>query len=734
MSAMPHNLPAQATSFVGREDDVRAAAEALERARVVTLTGVGGVGKTRLAQEVGAEVLPRYPDGVWLCELAPIGEPDAIVHTIARELHVSQQQDLSARDSLMAFLRQQRTLLILDNCEHLLEPVADLVEDVVRNCPSLTVLATSREGIGVEGEHIRPVRSLSTPADDDCESIEDAESVRLFLERARAVRPDFELSPHNAQAVTEICRRLDGIALAIELAAARLTSMGPLEIAARLDRRFRFLRSGRRTAVERHRTLQAAADWSYALLGPDEQRLFERVSVFAGGFRLDAAERVCGDEMDADLAELIEGLVAKSLLNADTSGDDTRYFMLETLRQYAADKLAERGDAEAVRDAHLSWVRDLVAAVEREAFGSGDIDWIRVAEREIDNLLAGYEWAITTDNADAALEMIVGLRWSAAFGRTRELNDSWALRALGLPGADTHPLAPVVYGLVSGAAWYRGAREASREYAERALSLAPDPDDARRAEAMFSISIVSVLEGKADEGLAAIDEALRLTRLGDDPALEDNVALVRAMFISYTGDLERAQAYLDEAKPLKTSATPMRALERYVTGEVLLDADPPMAIAALEEAVELSRLMGHEFLLNVARLSEVSLRGRHFDVHEALAAYPEMIESWRRAGNWTQQWTTLRNLLEHFARIERDEAAVVLYFAAASAPTAGPLVWAQGERLGNLISELEARKGAEAFLAARKRGTNMTGEQAVAFALAEIDAALARREEPTAVP
>lgn len=735
MSALPHNLPASAKSFVGRQDDVREIAHALENARVVTLTGVGGVGKTRLSLETGAEVLPRYPNGVWFCELAAITDLDGIIHTIARALRFDREGSRTFRESLIAFLRQQRSLLLLDNCEHLLEPAAELIEEIARSCPTVAVLATSREGIGVDGEHIRPVRSLGVPADDAaCETIADADAVRLFVDRARAVRPDFELGPHNAAAVTGICRRLDGIPLAIELAAARVTSMGPLEIAARLDRDFRFLRSGRRTAVERHRTLHGAVDWSYRLLTPDEQQLFERLSVFAGGFTLEAADRICSVELDGDVTDLLEGLVGKSLVDADLGESETRYSMLETLRQYALAKLVERGDGDRMRDRHLAYFLELAVGAEEGLTGPDELRWVGIVKRELDNFRAAHEWAITSENVDAALRMIVGLQWYGGIRLASEMFDSWAPRALDLPGAEAHEAAPDVYGLSAAGSWQRGELEAARALADRALALAPDPDDPRRIFGLGSLEAVAIFEGRYDEALAHADETLRLARLSGSHAWEAQSLFIRQMIAGYAGNERLVRRYREEARSMSVPLAPSwMAFERYTFGEAVLDDDPVAAIAALDEAVELAERVEQDFLAGVARVGAVSLRGRHFDPDEALAGYAELIESWRRAGNWRQQWTTLRNLLELFARLALDSSAVAVFFAAEASPTAGPVGGAHGARLERLIPELESRLGAEAFAAARERGTRMTDDKAVAFALDEIRAALARGEEASSV-
>ncbi len=318
----------------------------------MTLTGVGGVGKTRLALEVAAEVVPQYRDGAWLVELAGVRDPEAVPDAVVSMFGLQISGGSSATTTLVEFLRGKELLLVVDNCEHLLRAVADLVDEVVRGCPGVRVLATSREGLNVAGERMLGVASLDVPPDAaGLEAIAQCDAVVLFVERARAVKASFALDATNADAVAQVCRRLDGIALAIELAAARVAMLTPAEVARRLDQRFRLLAGGQRTAVERHQTLRAAIDWSYELLSETEQLLLDRLSIFVGGFSLEAAEAVAaGGAIETDdVFELLATLVARSLVVADTEGVETRYRLLETIRQYAQERLDDSGDGDRLR-------------------------------------------------------------------------------------------------------------------------------------------------------------------------------------------------------------------------------------------------------------------------------------------------------------------------------------------------------------------------------------------------
>ena len=340
------NLPLPVSSFIGRERELEQTAAAIAQARVVTLTGPGGVGKTRLALQAAGQVAPRFADGAWLCELAPVRDPAGVDDAVAAVFSVTARAGQSTRETLVGFLRAKQLLLVLDNCEHVLAEAAALAETLARSCERLVILATSREGLAIEGERLMPVPPLATPgAGADLAAITDAEAVRLFAERAAAVKPGFAVAAQNAAAVTAVVRRLDGIALAIELAAARVPAMTPAELARRLERSFAVLATGRRGAVARHQTLRAAIDWSFELLAVPEQRLLARLAVFAGGATLEAAEAVCsGEGIDPDAVfELLASLVARSLVVAEEHGPETRYRLLETIRQYGEQRLNEAG-------------------------------------------------------------------------------------------------------------------------------------------------------------------------------------------------------------------------------------------------------------------------------------------------------------------------------------------------------------------------------------------------------
>ena len=396
------HLPMQLTSFIGRLAEMKGIRDALDDNRLVTLTGAGGAGKTRLAVQAGAAMATEFADGVWYVDLAPITDPDVVPVTVARALGLPDQPGQAAIDVVQRFVRDRRMLMLLDNCEHLLDASAELIIALLSGCPGLTLLATSREPIGVPGEVSWRVPSLSL-AD---------EAVELFADRARRTKPEFRVTADNADAVTEICRRLDGLPLAIELAAARVRALSPTEILDSLHDQFRLLTGGARTAVRRQQTLRASVDWSHALLSEPEQVLFRRLAVFFGGFDLDAAQALAGEAGEMERYQVLDQLtllVDKSLVVADDSPHGTRYRLLETVRQYAQERLHESREGHQVRTRHRDHYTALATLIDppTDADHERRIDW---AESEIDNLRTAFAWSRENSDTESALTLASSLQ------------------------------------------------------------------------------------------------------------------------------------------------------------------------------------------------------------------------------------------------------------------------------------------------------------------------------------
>ncbi len=409
-----HNLPRQLTRFIGREKDIAQIMVLVEDHALVTLTGSGGVGKTRLALQVAEEILARYPDGVWLAELAPNSDPGLLAQTVAAALGLREEANHPFHETLVDFLRSKQALIVLDNCEQLSEACARLAETLLHACPRVKLLASSRELLGVSGEMPYRVPSLDFPdprALPDVSALQDYEAVRLFVERAQAALPGFQVTPQNSTAIAQICQRLDGIPLALELAAARLNVLTTEQLIARLDDAFHLLTGGSRTALPRHQTLRAAIDWSYQMLSQSEGLLLRRLSVFSGGWTLEAAEDICKD--DALVLDLLSSLVNKSMVIAERKqGAETRYHLLGTVRQYAHEKLIEAGERQELSERYGQYFLQFAETGGHKMWSAEHLEWMCRLNADLDNLRATIQWSYA-DNRNIE----TGLRIAVAIGR-----------------------------------------------------------------------------------------------------------------------------------------------------------------------------------------------------------------------------------------------------------------------------------------------------------------------------
>ena len=409
------NLPTPLTSFIGREKEQAEIKNLIAKNRLVTLTGAGGIGKTRLSIQVASREENDFPNGIWLVEFAPISDPALVPQVILTTLSLSEQTGRSPLRTLSDFLQAKRALLILDNCEHLITACAQICNDLLTQCPKLKILATSREPLNISGETIWQVTTLSIPERGKL-SLTDLllsfESIRLFVERATAVNSEFVLTEQNALAIAQICQHLDGIPLAIELAATRMRIMTTEEIAAHLEDRFDLLNQGSRTAAPHHQTLRAAIDWSYGLLIEEERVLFRRLSVFAGGWSLEAAKSICtGKSLEQDeIFALLSHLVDKSLVNVEPKNGTSRFQMLETIRAYARAKLLESGESEIIHRSYLSFFTSWMEQVEPKLHGPEQILWLDHIEIEHDNLRVALQWAAKND-LETGLRLAESLGW-----------------------------------------------------------------------------------------------------------------------------------------------------------------------------------------------------------------------------------------------------------------------------------------------------------------------------------
>lgn len=519
-----HNLPAYLTSFVGREAEVVEVKRALAMNRMVTLTGAGGSGKTRLALEVAGDLMSLYPDGVWLVELAPLAEESLVSQEVSRVLRVHEKPDRPLDAAISDELRSKNLLLVLDNCEHLVEEVARQAETLLKSCPNLRVLATSREALGIWGEARVPVPPLALPDPGKApEEIERAESARLFVERAGSRGLTFALTPRGAESVARICRRLDGIPLAIELAAARVGILSVEQIFARLEDSLALLTSGSRTATPRQKTLEGALDWGHDLLSEPEKRLFARLSAFAGGWTLEAAEAVGSGEGGVERAEVLDllaALVEKSLVVADASPEEgvLRYGMLETVRQYASGKLQARGETEDVRSRHAGFFLDLAEEAEPKLQGPEHEVWLERLDTEHDNLRAALRWAVERGASET------GLRLAGALG------DFWMMRgylaecrgwldavSTGGEARTSAHFGKVLY-WAGHLAREQGDYERAEDLGEESLKLARGvEDEAAVANALHNLGLLALYQNSYEKASECFEEALEIQRgTGDE--------------------------------------------------------------------------------------------------------------------------------------------------------------------------------------------------------------------------
>jgi len=720
LDALPGNLPVQLTSFVGREEDMARVAGELGQARVVTLTGVGGVGKTRLAVEVAAEVVPEYRDGAWLVELAGVRDVEAVPDVVVAMFGLQPAPGRSTTETLLEFLANKELLLVLDNCEHLLRAVADLVDGIVRACPGVRVLATSREGLNVAGEHMLGLASMEVPGEPaEPDAIARCDAAVLFVDRARSVKASFVLEESHAGAVGQVCRRLDGIPLAIELAAARIAMLTPSELAQRLDQRFRLLAGGQRGVVERHQTLRAAIDWSYELLGEDEQLLLARLSVFASGFSLEAAEVVTagGAVENNQVFELLAALVARSLVIADTEGIETRYRLLETIRQYAQERLDSSGDGDRLHTAHAVYYAGFGEVAIANATGPEGIEWERRLEQELDNIGAALTWAVETQDADTAVRLLA--MWDKPyFGTEATLRATlrWASDAVvGIPGASEHPRYSAALAVAAGRAHMQGRQDVAERRCDEALAAA------QRLGAEPSIAIwlvrinVALAQGHADQAVEHGRKAVALSRARAEPVwLRQALAgstLAHAMIGDTAAALPEAEEVVDMTHRLPNPHIAPLAMAAFALG----DADPERALALARQAVELAPAGSHTLAWGIAG----DLAARHGDRHDALAYFAKSID----ASHWVGQRIGLGAVIGRVGDLLADsdsEAAAVLQGAGDAITPGYAHAPHAAEDHQHAIETLEASLGPARRQELYQQGVRMSDNEAVAYAQAAI--------------
>ena len=639
LDATPNNLPLQLTSFLGRDADAAEVRAWLDGGRLVTLTGPGGIGKTRLALQAAADALDRFADGVWLVDLAPLTDAAQVAATVAQVLRVRADADTPAAAALAAHAADRQLLLVLDNCEHVVGACAELAAALLATAPGLAVLATSREPLRIAGERVYALAPLAVPADDD-PAPGLAAAVRLFVERARDTRPDFAPAAADLQAVGALCRRLDGIPLAIELAAARMRALSIAEIGRRLDDRFRLLTGGHRAQLARQRTLEATIAWSYDLLEPGERALFVRLSVFAGGFELDAVPRVGADAGDA--AAAVDALVAKSLVVAYARGDATRYRMLDSIREFARDRLAAGDDAAAVRDAHAAWCADLARAAHDALRGPEQAAWIGRLDAELDNLRAALAW--TTGRAvpgDEALALAAKLwRYWHLTGRVNEGREHTerALAATAAAAA-TPSRADALYAAGALAKNQSDLGAAARRLEEASAAFAAQGRERDAAAALGSLGNVRQDQGDLATARALHEQAHALfCRVGDHPA-EATALLNLGSIAMDVGEWDRALDYHERALALARAhgVGAVECMGESNLGELAVKrGDPATARVHFTRALDLGRRLPFRAVAGTALASLAALAHADGDAGGADGMAAEGIRILAEAGAQAQ--------------------------------------------------------------------------------------------------
>ena len=596
VESRPNNLPIQVTSFVGRDQELEEAIKLLSGSRLLTITGVGGSGKTRLALQVATSVFDRYRDGIWLVELAPVAEPEGVARAVAAALGLREQAGQTIEETVTEHLRPLQALLILDNCEHLLDTAARLAQGLLSTASQLTILATSREMLGIAGEVPYQLRSMSLPTrDDPVEAINRFDAVRLFCARAEAVRAGFRVGKENSQAVVSLCQRLDGMPLAIELAAARLRILSPEQIASRLDDRFRLLTGGSRTALPRQQTLEAAIDWSYDLLEDREKTLFARLSVFQGGFTLEAAEAVCGAAPIArdDVLELLSHVVDKSLVIATVTQDGVRYRMLETLRQYARERLSESQEVESLREAHALYFRGLAETALPKLRGPEERRWLDLLEAEHDNLRQVLRWAIDSERAALAQGLAGTLYRFWMIAHHSEEGRDWLGQALALAPEERNAHARALLGAGTLASTHGAWMAAERSLEAAVTGLRVENERGLLSAAIHNLGAVKTALGDYGAASALLTEEFETAAADHDLQSMTFASQQLALLAHARGDDAEARRLFRQAIDFARQAKSIELLGNALSTlaiESLVTSDLASARAASDDLYALGSI------------------------------------------------------------------------------------------------------------------------------------------------
>jgi predicted ATPase len=709
LDVSPGNLRAATTSFIGRESEVAELHAAVKAHRLLTLTGVGGVGKTRLALEVAAPLADEFPDGVWFFELAAVADPAAVPDAVAAVLGITQQPGRSVAESVAAALEGRVRLLVFDNCEHVLDAAADLIEAILATSATTTMVATSREGLGIADERLWPVPSLDVGAGVD------SAAVALFVERAQHVSPRFTVAnADEAAAVVEICHRLDGIPLAIELAASRMASMTAREVRDRLDHRFRLL-VGSRRGLERHHTLRHAVAWSYDHLDDTEKALLDRCSVFAGGFDLHSACAVAGSDDIDDFAvlDLLDALVRKSLLVADRSAGRTRYSMLETIRQFAEEQLVARGEASEIRAAHSRYFAGREADImalwdsprQREAY-----DWFTV---ELANLRTAFRWAADHGDLDVAATIASYVGWLGAAVQTIEPM-AWAEELIESARTVDHPRLAFLY-VIASLCYWTGRIEAAVGYSDAGQIVVGRSREALPygTEGLLGMSYLAIGQ---PERCVELCRAQLARRRDTHVYIRGCLVLALAVAGSSGEAMDSADGLIEAAEATGNPHLLAFALGAY--GLAFRDADPVGALNALGRGLVIAQDSGNRTDASVVAEFLAQLEAEHGDTVSAFDHLTLVIRNFHNAGDTTSIHIPLAVLAALFDRLGRYEPAAIIAGFAVS-----PMAATGVPELTTTITHLRDVLGEATYESLAHKGETMITAAMATYAYDQIDQA-----------
>jgi predicted ATPase len=711
LDTSPGNLRAATTSLLGRGSEIAEIKVAVRSHRLVTLTGVGGVGKTRLALEAAAQMSDEFPDGVWLFELAAVTDPAAIPDAIAAVLGITQQPGKTLGESVAAASDGRIRLLVFDNCEHVLDAATDLIEIVLRQTATVRVLATSREGLGLPDEQVRRVRSL------DVET-----AVNLFVERAGSVAQGF--SADDAEVIAEICRRLDGIPLAVELAASRMASMTAIEVRDRLDHRFRLL-VGSRRGLERHQTLRHAVQWSYDLLDDPEKALLERCSVFAGGFDLESACAVTNSDDDFTTLDLLDALVRKSLIAADRSSGHTRYSMLETIRQFAEEQLADGGAAAESRTAHARYFAACEAATMSVWDGPRQPEAYEWFKTELPNLRSAFRWAADNGDLDVAAVISSIAGWLGGLVENYE-PATWAEELVAPARAVGHPRLASLCGFAS-LCFLFGRIDDALEYSRIGqIALEQNPLQVQFGLEHHWLGAVYSAMPVSDRYVAFFEE--RRERGSDRYGVADAFVSIALTWSGQTEEaLSIASRQLDLAETTLNPFVASYVLMSY--GMACSAQDPPRALDALRRGLTIARDSGNRtnesYIAITLVLTLNRIDGDTADDLSLLDYISSAIGNFHDSSNITQLRTTLGLFARFLERRGNAKPAATVAGFASVLPTAAPSV----PEFGAAVAHLRDVLGAQTFESLAREGATMTMAGAVAYAYDQIDRVRAKLQQ-----